>query len=386
MKAFVLLLVCAASLGATPTADVNAIFEPLVEAKSPGLAVLVRQHGRTVFQRGYGIRDLRTLAPIDARTDFRLASFTKQFTAMAVMLLIHDGKLRYDESLTEIFPDFPAYGRAITVRQLLTHTAGLADYEDLMGETKWTPTHQIQDEEVLALLKQAIPKFASGTVWAYSNSAYVLLGLAVARVSGEPFGEFLRRRIFDPLRMRDTLAYVNGRNTVPNRAYGHTRQGAQFVETDQSPTSATLGDGGVYSNLADLAKWDDALQEHSLLPAEQMRPALTPVKLADGSEPKWPTSPGDDYLNPGKPVAYGFGWFLDPYEGHVRMWHTGSTMGFRTVIERFPADKLTIVVLCNRTDLDPAKLALTAAGTFLEKASSGEQSRPANGQRGAARR
>ncbi|MGA2592761.1 MAG: serine hydrolase domain-containing protein, partial [Bryobacteraceae bacterium] len=224
------------------------------------------------------------------------------------------------------------------------------------------------------------------TVWAYSNSAYVLLGLAVARVSGEPFGEFLRRRIFDPLRMRDTLAYVNGRNTVPNRAYGHTRQGAQFVETDQSPTSATLGDGGVYSNLADLAKWDDALQEHSLLPAEQMRPALTPVKLADGSEPKWPTSPGDDYLNPGKPVAYGFGWFLDPYEGHVRMWHTGSTMGFRTVIERFPADKLTIVVLCNRTDLDPAKLALTAAGTFLEKASSGEQSRPANGQRGAARR
>jgi len=386
MKAFVLLLVCAASLGATPTADVNAIFEPLVEAKSPGLAVLVRQHGRTVFQRGYGIRDLRTLAPIDARTDFRLASFTKQFTAMAVMLLIHDGKLRYDESLTEIFPDFPAYGRAITVRQLLTHTAGLADYEDLMGETKWTPTHQIQDEEVLALLKQASPKFASGTVWAYSNSAYVLLGLAVARVSGEPFGEFLRRRIFDPLRMRDTLAYVNGRNTVPNRAYGHTRQGAQFVETDQSPTSATLGDGGVYSNLADLAKWDDALQEHSLLPAEQMRPALTPVKLADGSEPKWPTSPGDDYLNPGKPVAYGFGWFLDPYEGHVRMWHTGSTMGFRTVIERFPADKLTIVVLCNRTDLDPAKLALTAAGTFLEKASSGEQSRPANGQRGAARR
>ncbi|MGA2592365.1 MAG: serine hydrolase domain-containing protein, partial [Bryobacteraceae bacterium] len=160
MKAFVLLLVCAASLGATPTADVNAIFEPLVEAKSPGLAVLVRQHGRTVFQRGYGIRDLRTLAPIDARTDFRLASFTKQFTAMAVMLLIHDGKLRYDESLTEIFPDFPAYGRAITVRQLLTHTAGLADYEDLMGETKWTPTHQIQDEEVLALLKQASPKFA----------------------------------------------------------------------------------------------------------------------------------------------------------------------------------------------------------------------------------
>jgi len=386
MKACILLLVAAASLGAAPGADVDAIFAPLVEGKSPGLAVLVRHDGRTVFERGYGVRDLRKMAPINAHTDFRLASFTKQFTAMAVMLLIRDGKLRYDEPLTEIFPDFPAYGRAITVRHLLTHIAGLADYEDLMGETKWTPTHQIQDEEVLALLKQASPKFAPGTSWAYSNSAYVLLGLAVAKVSGEPFGEFLGRRIFEPLRMRDTLAYANGKNTVPNRAYGYTKQGAQFVEMDQSATSATLGDGGVYSNLADLAKWDEALQKHSLLRAEEMQPALTPVKLADGSDPKWPPTPGDDNLNPGKPVAYGFGWFLDPYEGHARMWHTGSTMGFRTVIERFPADKLTVVVLCNRTDLDPAKLALTAAGLFLKKASSGEQSRPANGQRSGARR
>ena len=386
MRAFVLLLVCADSIGAAAAADVGAIFAPLVEGKSPGVAVLLRHDGRNVFERGYGVRDLRTMAAIDAHTDFRLASFTKQFTAMAVMLLVHDGKLRYDEPLTEIFPDFPAYGRAIAVRHLLTHTAGLADYEDLMGETKWTTVHQIQDEEVLALLKQASPKFAPGTSWAYSNSAYVILGLAVAKVSGEPFGEFLRRRIFEPLRMRDTLAYVNGKNRVPNRAYGHTREGSQFVETDQSATSATLGDGGVYSNLADLSKWDEALEKHALLRAEEMQPALTPVKLADGSGPKWPTTPGHDNLNPGKPVAYGFGWFLDPYEGHARMWHTGSTMGFRTVVERFPADKLTVVVLCNRTDLDPAKLALAAAGLLLEKASFGEQSRPANGQRSGARR
>ena len=108
------------------------------------------QNGRTVFERGYGVRDLRTSARIDARTDFRLASFTKQFTAMAIMLLVHDGKLRYDQRLTEIFPDFPAYGRAITIRHLLTHTSGLPDYEDLMKPDRWTAAHQIQDEEVLA--------------------------------------------------------------------------------------------------------------------------------------------------------------------------------------------------------------------------------------------
>jgi CubicO group peptidase (beta-lactamase class C family) len=327
-------------------ANLDAIFAPLADAKSPGLAVLVRQDGRTVFERGYGVRDLRTLARIDPRTDFRLASFTKQFTAMAVMLLVHDGKLRYDERLDKIFADFPAYGQAITVRQLLTHTAGLPDYEDLMKPDRWTAVHQIQDAQVLDLLKRSpVGKFAPGTSWEYSNSAYVVLGLIVAKVSGMPFAQFLDDRIFQPLNMSHTLAYMNGKNTVPDRAFGHTKQGNMFLETDQSVTSATLGDGGVYSNLEDLARWDDALENHTLLSEAEMRPALTPVTLDDGTVPK----------------SYGFGWFLDPYDGRPRMWHTGETMGFRTVIERLTADRLTIVVLCNRTDLDPEKLALQVA-------------------------
>jgi CubicO group peptidase (beta-lactamase class C family) len=367
-----MMLIClalSALVGASAAAgpEIDSVFAPLTDAHSPGLAVLVRQNGRTVFARGYGLRRLQSPAKIDAKTDFRLASFTKQFTAMAIMLLVRDGKLGYDQTLTDIFPDFPAYGRTITVRHLLTHTSGLPDYEDLMDKT-WTPTHQIQDEEVLGLLKrQASPKFAPGSSWAYSNSGYVLLGLIVAKVSGQPFGQFLRDRIFKPLRMSDTLAYVNGRNRVPKRAYGHSKIGDQFVETDQSATSATLGDGGVYSNLDDLAKWDAALQNHLLLSEEEMTAALTPVKLRDGSEPRWPAGPGEDNLAPGKPVSYGFGWFLDAYQGHPRMWHTGSTQGFRTVIERFTEEKLTVVILCNRTDLDPSQLALRAAQVLLSR-------------------
>jgi CubicO group peptidase (beta-lactamase class C family) len=160
---------------------------------------------------------------------------------------------------------------------------------------------------------------------------------------------------------------VTGENTVPNRAYGHTKRPEGLVETDQSSTSATLGDGGVYSNLADLAKWDEALEKYVLLSSEEMSAALMPVKLEDGSQAKWPLAPGDDNLSPGKPVSYGFGWFLDPYESHARMSHTGSTMGFRTVIERFTADQLTIVILCNRTDLDAGKLALQVADLFLDR-------------------
>jgi CubicO group peptidase (beta-lactamase class C family) len=361
-----MLMLAGAAVAQQPlTAQLDAIFAPLADGKSPGLAVLVRKDGRTVFQRGYGVRDLRSLQRIDAVTDFRLASFTKQFTAMAVMLLVHDGKLRYDQPLSEIFPDFQKYARAITLGHLLTHTSGLPDYEDAMDAHEWTPEHQMQDEDVLALLeRRTAPQFAAGKSWAYSNSAYVLLGMVVAKISGQPFGQFLENRIFKPLHMTGTLAYRKGVNSVPHRAYGHSRKDGAFVETDQSSTSATLGDGGVYSNLADLAKWDTALQNHTLITEKEMSAALTPVKLDDGGQTDWPSAPGGDNLNPGKPVAYGFGWFLDPYRGRARMWHTGSTQGFRTVIERFPTENLTVIVLCNRTDLDAATLALRAADVF----------------------
>ncbi len=349
--------------------QIDRIFYPLADDKSPGVAVLVRKEGRTVFERGYGVRELRTLAKIDAQTNFRLASCSKQFTAMSVMLLVHDGKLRDEENLTDVFPDFPAYGKAITIRHLLNHTSGLPDYEDLMaaaekrrGAAIWSETRQIQDAEVLKLLeKETAGKFAPGTRWSYSNSGYVVLGLVMAKVSGKTFAQFLRERIFAPLGMTQTLAYEKGQSEVSRRAYGHSKEGEAWKETDQSSTSATLGDGGIYSSLEDLAKWDEALAQHTLLSEEEMQPALTPVKLADGSQPRWP--PNSDRLE-GTPVVYGFGWFLDPYRGRARMWHYGDTTGFHTYIVRFVADKLTILVLCNRTDLDPEALALKVVDLF----------------------
>jgi CubicO group peptidase (beta-lactamase class C family) len=354
---------------------IDAVFSGVTSPDAPGLAVLVRQNGQPVFERGYGVRDLGSKARIDPHSNFRLASFTKQFTAMAIMLLVHDGKLRYDESLAEIFPDFPAYGKSITIRNLLNHTSGLPDYEDLMEAaeksegTIWTPEKQIQDVEVLELLKkEKNAKFTPGTSWSYSNSGYVVLGLIVAKISRNTYGEFLRARIFSPLKMNHTVVFGKIDNKVSNRAFGHSKANDALKETDQSATSATLGDGGIYSNLEDLAKWDDALRNHTLLSEKEFQPALAPVKLNDGSEPHWPKDPNDDNLHPGKPVAYGFGWFLDPYQGRQRMWHTGSTMGFRTVIQRFTeGDVLSVIILCNRTDLDAEKLALQIADLIFKE-------------------
>lgn len=349
---------------------VESIFDTLADSDSPGISVLVRENGHTVFERGFGVRDLETKSSIDSDTNFRLASCTKQLTAMAIMLLVHDGKLRYDERLTDVFPEFPDYGKSITIRNLLNHTSGLPDYESLMEEpasrSRWTENKQIHDVDVLALLeKENHGKFSPGKRWSYSNSGYVVLGLIVAKVSGITFPDFLHDRIFAPLGMNHTLAYVSGINTIPNRAYGYSKEGSRFLQTDQSATSATLGDGGVYSNLDDLKKWDDALANHTLISGAEMKVALTAVKLPDGSVPSWSSDPGDADPQAGKPVFYGFGWFLDDYRGRRRMWHYGETVGFRTAIERFTDDKLTIVILCNRSDLDPDLLSAKVADLCL---------------------
>ncbi len=344
------------------SARIDAIFSFLKSSNAPGAAVLVIRGGRPVFRRGYGVTDLRTRHAIDAQTNFRLASFTKQFTAACVMLLVRDGKLRYDDHLTDLFPEFPAYGKSITVRNLLNHTSGLPDYEDLLlkqfPDTPPDKVPQILDAGVLKLLEhQTSGKFPPGSKWEYSNSGYAVLAMIVEKVSGKPFGQFLRDRILIPLQMNHTLAYEKGKNQVPHRAYGHSKdnQGA-WQETDQSPTSAVLGDGGIYSSLDDLAKWDRALRKHTLLSEEEMRTALTPVQPTGG-----PASFSD-----GKPVSYGFGWFLDPYQHHKRMFHDGDTIGFRTTIQRFPDDQLTVIVLANREGVDPQALALKVADLYLE--------------------
>ena len=182
-----------------------------------------------------------------------------------------------------------------------------------------------------------------------------MLATIVEKVSGQPFGDFLHERIFAPLKMDQTVAYERGKNEVSHRAFGYTLEKGVWQETDQSSTSAVLGDGGIYSSLDDLAKWDRALRLHTVFSEDEMRPALTPVKVTDG-----------DVQEPsGTPAAYGFGWFLNPYKGHRRMWHYGETVGFRTTIQRFPDDGLTIIVLANRADLVPQELALRVADLYV---------------------
>jgi CubicO group peptidase (beta-lactamase class C family) len=325
---------------------VDALFADYTGPSVPGASIVVVQDGRVILRRAYGIADLSRRVSATPATDYRLASLTKQFTAMGIMLLARDGKLGYDQPVREILPELPPAARGVTIRHLLNHTSGLWDYEDLIPDSQ---TVQLSDRDVLALLaRRDTLYFTPGTQYRYSNSGYVLLGLIAERVSRTPLPRFLLARIFAPLGMTATVAHVEGADTVPNRAYGYTPGPAGFTPSDQSVTSATLGDGGIYTSVDDLVRWDQALAGATLVDTATLRIATTPPALPNGALSQ-----------------YGFGWFVDTYRGERRWWHTGETSGFRNAIQRFPDRRFTLVVLTNRNGGEPGTIAERLADLLL---------------------
>ncbi len=310
----------------------------------PGASLLVLRDGEAVVRRGYGRSDLEQGIEAGPATDYRLASVSKQFTAAAILLLAQDGKLAIDDPVRKWLPALPPAAEAITLRHLLTHTSGLVDYEDLMVEPY---AGQILDAGVLALLeKENRLYFPPGSTYRYSNSAYALLSLIVERASAMAYPDFLHTRIFEPLGMHDTLAYVAGGREVPHRAWGYSEVDGDWQRTDQSSTSAVLGDGGIYSNIDDLARWDAALYDDRLLSDASRALAFAPQVEVTGE---------------GYAAHYGFGWRIT---GDT-LWHSGETIGFRNVIVRWPQRRLTVVLLSNRNDPEPYKTALEIGALFL---------------------
>ncbi|RZA12520.1 MAG: class A beta-lactamase-related serine hydrolase [Lysobacteraceae bacterium] len=326
-----------------PQAQIDRLMQPY-EGDVPGASLLVLRDGEAVVRRGYGRSDLEQGVEAGPATDYRLASVSKQFTAAAILLLAQDGKLAIEDPARKWLPSLPDAAKAITLRHLLTHTSGLVDYEDLMVEPY---AGQILDAGVLALLeKEDRLYFPAGSAYRYSNSAYALLSLVVERASGMAYPQFLRARIFAPLNMHDTLAYVAGGPDVPHRAWGYSEVDGRWQRSDQSSTSAVLGDGGIYSSIDDLARWDAALYDDRLLSDASRAQAFAPQVEVTGESPD---------------THYGFGWRIT---GDMQ-WHSGETRGFRNVIVRWPAKRLTVVLLSNRNDPEPYETALAIGALFL---------------------
>jgi CubicO group peptidase (beta-lactamase class C family) len=327
---FVIVLISIMKCMVDKESKVDRLFK-IYDGNVPGASLMIVKDGKPILTKTYGMADVEKKIPVETHTNFRLASFTKQFTAMCIMMLQEQGKLGYHQTLRDIFPEFPDYGNEITIRHLLNHTSGLIDYESLIPDTA---TIQVLDKDVLSMMMaQDSTYFPPGTQYSYSNSGYALLAMIVEKFSGQSFAEFLKQNIFEPLEMTNTVAYEKGVSEVKNRAYGYANEDEKLVFKDQSLTSAVLGDGGIYSSIDDLFKWDQALYTDKLVSFATLEQAFTPAILKDGTQ-----------------LDYGFGWRIDEYRGLKRMHHKGQTCGFTTIIQRYPEQKFSIIILTNRNE------------------------------------
>lgn len=328
-------------------AQADALLKPLETPGGPGGAVLVIRDGHVLYRKAVGLANVEERVPNTTSTNFRIASLTKQFTAMAILMLVEQGKLSYETRLTEVFPDFPPYGKDITLRHLLSHTSGLLSYEDLIPPST---TRQLKDRDVLRLLEQQKETaFPPGTQYRYSNSGYAVLALIVEKTSGQKFADYLKQRIFTPLGMTNSVAHEEGGPPIANRAYGYSPSADGFKRTDQSLTSAVLGDGGIYTSVEDLFRWDQALDGPKLVRPDTLAQAFANNRLADG-----------------RLTNYGFGWELSSYHGLRSFRHGGSTVGFRSELERLPERKLSVILLCNRSDAKVREIVRGLVELYLE--------------------
>jgi CubicO group peptidase (beta-lactamase class C family) len=343
-------LLCFATAACAQSAATNAAVTDYVKAEMqrqhiPGLSLLVVKQGKIIRAEGFGLANVELQVPVKAETVFQSGSVGKQFTATAIMMLVEEGKIGLDDSLTKYFPDAPATWKEVTVRTLLSHAAGFGDYPKNFDYRKdWS------EEKELKLIESIPLAYPPGTKWDYSNFGYVTLGILIHRVTGEFYGDFLQQRIFQPLGM-STTRIISEADIVPNRAAGYRLVKGELKNQEWvSPIVNTTADGSLYFSILDLAKWDAALYTEKLLKRSSLDQMWTVMKLKNGQPNK-----GD----------YGFGWFIEQRNGHRCIHHDGSWQGFETAIDRYVDDQLTVVALTNLAGAAPGKITQHVAEMYL---------------------
>lgn len=339
-----------AQAGARETVAVDAIFSRFATRTTPGCAVAVARDGRTLIERGYGMADLEHDVAITPSSVFEAGSASKQFAAAAIILLVRDGKLKLSDDIRTVLPEMPDYGTPVTVGQLINHTSGLRDWGAVSGIGGWPRNSRVfSNEDVLALaMQQRTLNYAPGTHYTYSNTNFNLAAIIVARIAGQSFAAFTQERIFKPLVMRDTRWRDDHARIVPGRALAYARKGNGYV-IDQ-PIEDAHGNGGLLTTVADLLRWNQALD------ADTLGPGFTAAMERAGT------------LKSGANIDYASGLFLAMRDGRREVSHAGATGGYRAWLARYPAERLSVAMLCAASDVDPVDLGRRVADSFLPPA------------------
>ena len=311
----------------------------------PGLAVGVYSRGQILLAKGYGLANVELNVPVKPETVFQSGSVGKQFVSAAVMTLVEEGKIGLDDSIVKYFPNAPESWKPILVKNLLSHTSGLAEYEtgELSGPKGPFYLRLDFTEDQLVEKIEALPiEFKPGEKWNYRNTNYVLLGVMIHKVTGKFYADYLQERIFKPWNMTSTRL-ISEADIIPNRSSGYEMRAGKLRNQDWvSPTFNSTADGTLYYNVLDLAKWDEALYGTSLLKQSSLDRIWTVFPLSDGHP---------------NPADYGFGWGITKVNGHKVIEHGGAWQGFTCFIARFPDDSLSVVVLTNLAGAGPGLIA-----------------------------
>src|SRR4030042_1214216 len=310
--------------GQVPDKDLSAQIDKLLsdvyKPGQPGAAVLVKKQGQVILRKGYGLANLELNVSVEPDMIFRLGSITKQFTAVAILMLAEDGKLSLQDEITKFLPDYPTQGKKITVEHLLTHTSGIKSYTDL---PEWLPLQRkdMSVSEIIDLSKDKPMEFAPGERWEYCNSGYILLGAIIEKVSGKPYADFLQERIFGPLGLQSSC-YASTSRVIPRRVPGYSKGNAGFENAPYLSMSQPYAAGSLASSADDMAPWTESLLSGKLLKRETLERAFTSYKLQDGLD-----------------SGYGYGWGISNYEGHALIEHGGGVYGFLSYCPFFSADQ-----------------------------------------------
>ncbi|HEV8612195.1 MAG TPA: serine hydrolase domain-containing protein [Gemmatimonadales bacterium] len=338
----------ATDLDPRTTARIDSVFSRFAVPGSPGCALGVMREGRLVYAKGYGLASIELGVPITPATVFDIGSVSKQFTALAVVLLAQDGKLSLDDEIQKYVPEIPHYNKPVSIRNLLHHTSGLRDYLDLLVWSGVQEESVTGAREALAVLsRQRAANSDAGAEYLYSNSGFFLLSVILERASGQSLRQFAAQRIFAPLGMRHTFYLDDHAEIVPGKASPYAPRGANRFALALANWEQT-GDGAVQTSVQDLERWERNFSEPKVGGAAAIRELETPGVLNDGN-----------------PISYALGQIVDRYRGLRRVSHGGSWAGFRAQLTRFPEQRTSISALCNLSNALPALLVNRVAEVLL---------------------
>jgi len=341
----------------TVTSRVDRLFAQWDRRDSPGCALVVIQQGHTIFARGYGMADLERDIPITSSTSFYVGSLSKQFTAMAVLLLAQQGALSLDDDARKYLDELPDYGVTITIRHLLTHTSGLPEYPPLLARAGWPADAPVHNSDVLDIVARERRLDSSpGDRFSYSNTGYTLLGIIAERVARVRLDQFAATSMFSPLNMRSTLFYADTALAIQNRAYAYEPSQNGWRLGPTVPTR--VGAGGIFTTVEDLARWDANFDDGRVGGGGLIAAMTTPARL-----------------NNGEAIEYGFGVEVRTYHGHPVVEHGGDLVDYHAYFTRFPDAHLSVGALCNVSTINLSPIVHAVADIYLETADLSGQSR-----------